>query len=266
MVLWPPQLVWQSVFLAMSLRRKSPTMPRTPPSGFRNAVMRPNLIASSILSGTSPRAMICANWWKTTTSRSHSKSGLRCSAVMPDGPPVAPRRAVRRFFMSNSGSRLICSAGSNASNSGSKGNRGKSVLFSGFVSSCRVLNVPGPLLHPPKLAVQKTVLQDGPTSPLDRPFSQSHHHLAASVCEWLPWILPHGSDALLHQINPLTASKLRKTFNNFWLSWNQPTPCRPVEKHSRKATGTTSKLDLASPHRTPQDLQLLPPWRCAMHF
>ena len=28
----------------------------------------------------------------------------------------------------------------------------------------------GPLLHPPKLAVQKTVLQDGPTSPLARPF------------------------------------------------------------------------------------------------
>ena len=65
---------------ATTPRMKSPTtMPRTPPCGFCNAVILPILTAWRISAGI----------WPLTNEVQ--------SAVMPDGPPAAPRRADRKF-------------------------------------------------------------------------------------------------------------------------------------------------------------------------
>ena len=70
------------------------------PKGFCNAVMRPILTTNR----TSPGMRACAKAWQRKPnllqSRSESESGRTCSAVTPEGPPAAPRRALFRFLTS----------------------------------------------------------------------------------------------------------------------------------------------------------------------
>ena len=72
------------------------TMPLTPPSGFLSAVSRPNLNPGEISSGVSPRANADAARESNPEACSDSNKGERCSTVVLEGPPAAPRRAVRR--------------------------------------------------------------------------------------------------------------------------------------------------------------------------
>ena len=63
---------WANV-RATNRRRKSPTIPRTPPSGFLRTL------------------------WTFRCRFSESRITRRCSPVMPEGPPAAPQREERRF-------------------------------------------------------------------------------------------------------------------------------------------------------------------------
>ena len=83
------------------------TMPRTPPSGLRNAVILRTRIAAMIGSGTFPCASFSQTLKNILESRVLSNRIRKCSAVIPDGPPAAPRRAERRFL------RRRCSSSSN---------------------------------------------------------------------------------------------------------------------------------------------------------
>ena len=67
--------------LAVILMTSPTTIPRTPPFGFVSAVILPNLMASTIV-------------WHVTLFN----NGRKCSVVMPEGPPAAPRFADLRFF------------------------------------------------------------------------------------------------------------------------------------------------------------------------
>ena len=86
-----------------NLLKKSPTtMPRTPPSGFCNAVIRPNRTTATMSEGICHLAKELANMVIAITSDSRSRRGLKCSAHMPEGPGAAPRLELRRLFTNSS--------------------------------------------------------------------------------------------------------------------------------------------------------------------
>ena len=90
------------IVLATRRRITSPaTMPRTPPSGFDNALSRPTLSTATwrtrALASREPNAV------KSCMPLVSSSKGRRCS----EGPPAAPRRDVRKFRAN------ICSSSSN---------------------------------------------------------------------------------------------------------------------------------------------------------
>ena len=98
---FPPRLVerahWKgeacSTALDICCELMSPTtMPRTPPLGLHNAVMRPNLTTSTISSGTVALARSWASHQKRAVSTSLTNKGRKRSAVIPNGPPAALRR------------------------------------------------------------------------------------------------------------------------------------------------------------------------------
>ena len=118
------------------------TMPRTPPLGFCNAVMRPSRTNSTMSSGTAALAKFCAKRQNLVMSSWFSNNGRKWSDVIPDGPPVAPRRAMRRFFAKRSGSNM--NSGPRRSNKSSgRGSRGTGGRFTGSESARRVACVPG---------------------------------------------------------------------------------------------------------------------------
>ena len=84
---------------ATNLRITSPvTMPRTPPSALRSAVMRPIRIIETIVSGTSARANLSASLKKRPWHLRLSSSTRKCSVVMPLGPAAAPLFAILKIF------------------------------------------------------------------------------------------------------------------------------------------------------------------------
>ena len=91
----------------------STTMPLTPPSDFCRAVILPSLTAGSTWSGTSHQTMIYAKRHKDAMSI--SRRGRMCSAVIPDGPPAAPRRAILTLLHRRSQSRSNSEVGSKLS-------------------------------------------------------------------------------------------------------------------------------------------------------
>ena len=97
------------------------TMPQMPPDGLANAVNRPNRMTSRISSGTAALAKSWAKRQNLAVSASESRIMRRWSAVIPDGPPAAPRRALRTFLAKRSGLRENvgprCSKRSSASGS-----------------------------------------------------------------------------------------------------------------------------------------------------
>ena len=117
--------------------------PLTPPSGFRNAVICPNLMASMITSGMFPLTRVIAAWTKRLESRSFSKIGNKWSAVMPDGPAAAPRLDFRRQVNNISRSKLNECSGSHLSISWLNPRLGIAGLLSGSVKTRRVACVPG---------------------------------------------------------------------------------------------------------------------------
>ena len=72
-----------------------------PPSGFCDAVMRPNLIPDMISGGTLPLAILVASPNNSVHTTFPNKT-LRCSVVMPDGPPATPLRALLKFLVKRS--------------------------------------------------------------------------------------------------------------------------------------------------------------------
>ena len=84
-------------------RTMSPaTMPRTPPLGLHNAVMRPNLTTSTISSGTVALAKSWANRQKRAISTSLSKQGSQMVCGHPRRTTAAPRRETLKFFAKKS--------------------------------------------------------------------------------------------------------------------------------------------------------------------
>ena len=83
---------------ATTLRNTSPTtVPRTSPSGFARAVIRPSFTACNSSSGIKPLANCPATSPKSLVQTVSARRGFKCSAVIPDGPAAAPLRAVRKF-------------------------------------------------------------------------------------------------------------------------------------------------------------------------
>ena len=117
------------------------TIPRTPPSGFCNALILPNLRTSFAWGGTSPRAIMLANSVNACRSPSFSNMGNRCSPVIPEGPATAPRLALRTFLANLSSSNWT--SGIRFNNSGGVTSRGRDGRRSGLVNALRVFKLPG---------------------------------------------------------------------------------------------------------------------------
>ena len=121
MVQWQPPLVWRSASQLCSRRVGGENHQRRCPARHHNALMsKPfrivdlvgNFATGHAVSELEKNCNVAKQWPEVLYGHA-------------DDPPAAPRRAVRRFLQSNSGSRLICSSGSHASNSASRGRRGK---------------------------------------------------------------------------------------------------------------------------------------------
>ena len=94
-----------AMVLTTSLRTMSPhTMPRTPPPGFSKAVNLPMRSNVNTSGGTCPLANSCAARLKDDVSGTGSRMTSNRSAVTPEGPAAAPRRALRMLRANNSGS------------------------------------------------------------------------------------------------------------------------------------------------------------------
>ena len=93
-------------------RRKTSltTMPRTPPSGFCNAVTRPMRRIRRALGTTLPLARSVATWHRETMSLSDSSNGWRCPQLIPEGPGAAPSNGLRGIVVINSGGKNFRSA------------------------------------------------------------------------------------------------------------------------------------------------------------
>ena len=92
-------MYWFARVFATNLLMTSPTtIPRIPPFAFCNAVIWPILKAETISSGS----FACAKAWEISKnlvqSSTLSRSGRKCSLRMPEGPPAAPRRPVRKLW------------------------------------------------------------------------------------------------------------------------------------------------------------------------
>ena len=119
------------------------TMPRTPPLGFSRAVIRPNRIASRTEDGTCPLDNFSPTWKNALRSRSMSNNGCKCSTVIPDGPPAAPRLADLKFRQKPASSKLKSDRGSGLDNSLGSGVRGSRGRLDGSLNALRVASVPG---------------------------------------------------------------------------------------------------------------------------
>ena len=118
------------------------TRPRTPPSGFRRATSRPSRTAAWMLSGSWARASCCAARKRRRASASESRRLRKCSAVAPDGPAAAPRRAWRRLARNFSSDR-ISSGGACVRSAGGRGRAGSGGRRAGSRSCAKVAGVPG---------------------------------------------------------------------------------------------------------------------------
>ena len=92
---------------ATNRRNVSPTtIPRTPPLGFWSAVIVPRRIALAMELGGCALDNCSPILKSNCASCNVSNTGLKCSEVMPQSPPAAPRREllkfVRNFFSSKS--------------------------------------------------------------------------------------------------------------------------------------------------------------------
>ena len=80
---------------------------------------------------------------RAAESRSLSRRGKRCSDVMPDGPPAAPRLDIRRQMRNSSSSKSNVTSGSLRAISWLNSCHGKGGRRSGLVSSLDVVSVLG---------------------------------------------------------------------------------------------------------------------------
>ena len=109
-------------YRSVNLRITSPaTIPRTPPSFLRNAVILPSFTIRTTLRGIKPRAKDSANVNNVCTSRGLSNSGRRWSHVIPERPPAAPRLADLTFRPESVSSRFNMESPLGRSGTGSLG-------------------------------------------------------------------------------------------------------------------------------------------------
>ena len=121
----------------MVLPTNRPTIPRTPP---------PEVVSSALPQHWPPPQNISTTKQFTNPvnkcmSRSESSKGLKCSFVIPDGPPAVPLRDDRKFALNLSSSRTNALAGS-CKISGGIGSRGTVGLYRNWR---KVASVPGQL-------------------------------------------------------------------------------------------------------------------------
>ena len=125
-------------------RNTSPVaMPRTPPSGLRNAVRRAIASAGGMSAGTRACASCVAASARSSMAVTSCNRSFRCSARMPERPGAPPRRAERRADATARALRWIGWAGWCESSSGGTSVRGTGGRRVGSVSAAQVAPLPG---------------------------------------------------------------------------------------------------------------------------
>ena len=128
---------------------------------------------------------------------------------MPDGPPAAPRRALRRFRAILSGSRAGGLAGTTSAMSAGIGSRRIGGRFCGFCNSSSVAVLQEPLMRL-RVLFGLTIRPDAPTPQPELPWSPNHHTQRVVGDERIPALRGKNSPAHLPTTMPhLPARTLR---------------------------------------------------------